>query len=238
MSSSTEIGIHLERLAGAFGKPWGAKTAEAMIRGWYTSSTLKALPEPALAWAVERFIETGEKFPYPKQIIALALRAPMLGANAARPKDQPPEDRRCSECLEWWGYHRIVVKRERLPIALLVRDLVRHTQACSLAKRQETFLRFYGYSWVDSAPDVGVLEEGEPAHRVDGVQQLIDPLPPTVFEHEAERRRERDEKRHKSQHPHRALLPAVSSAAIADVVPAAAAATARGDYLPPEEDLR
>jgi hypothetical protein len=83
-----------------------------------------------------------------------------------------------------------------------------------------------------------VLEEGARAYLAAGVQQLIGPLPPTPFEHELERRAEREKKRHQSQHPHRALLPATTSAPIDAVVGVAVAATAHGDYPPPEEDLR
>jgi hypothetical protein len=171
-----ELSGHLEHLAGAFGKPFGAKTADQMLRGWYQSRQLRELPDSAVQWAVQEHIGKGKKFPVPAEIIELAKRAPTMGK--IERKDGIPEVARCPECLEWWGWHRVVVTRDQLAPALVILDTIRHTPACSAAAWLDRFTRFYGYSWVDGPPDAGTLEGGDEAWKCAGVQQLIHPLPP------------------------------------------------------------
>jgi hypothetical protein len=227
VSSMVELSQHLAYLAGAFGKPFGAKTADQMLRGWYQSRQLRELPDSAVSWAVQEHIGTGKKFPVPAEIIALAKRAPTMGVVARR--DEIPSDRRCPECLEWWGWHRLVVTRANVEPALVIRDMIRHTAACSETAFQTRWAHFYGYSWVDGAPDVGQLEEGGEAWKCDGVQQLIHPLPPRAGTPKPK------EPKPESRSPYPKPK---APEQLAGVVPGAQKQLAAGEYVEPVEELR
>jgi hypothetical protein len=235
VSSMVELGRHLEALAGAFGKPFGAKTGDQMLRGWYRSRALQQLPDSAVEWAVEQHIENGKKFPVPAEIVTLAKRAPSMGKLEVRA--EIPSDRRCPECLEWWGVHRLVMSRDKNEPSVVTLGVVRHTEACSSAAWQRRWAHFYGYSWVDGPPNAGALEEGASAHLAPGAVQLIPQLPPAAHELAAARLAARKEAKAKASPGRNPYPQPKPPAPLEALIPDAQRKIYGGEFPEPAEEL-
>lgn len=212
--SGRYLGELLGQLAATLGKPYGQK-GEKMLAGYMRG--LEDWPAEAIEWAVWRACKLWKQkhFPKPAELAELCAQSPhpRLSREGEAKGVEKNDAVRCSECGEWWGWHRLASMREvDMPALLITISLVRHRDGCPFRNWENRRNRLYAWSWVDGIPPRGKLEAGGDAWKVPGVHPLIEPLPESMDERERRLARERPRRRRDVATPIGALLPAVQKA--------------------------